>query len=173
MQMPKDDNTENLDNAEATQAPAEYTPAPEAEEANEATAPVTPIETARKRSLGTGAIIGISAAGVALLAGIFGAGVATANAVGHQSPPAMGQFNEAGPQGQMGDMDDDGPREGGQHGPKGGQHPGGQKPGGQMQGGLEADGSMPGNVPHEHDANGNDIIPEGYNTTAPTPSTTN
>lgn len=161
--MPKEDNTENLDNSEATQAPAEYTPAPEAEEATEAAAPVTPIETARKRSLGTGAIIGISAAGVALLAGIFGAGVATANAVGHQGPPAMGQFDQAGPQGQMGDMDGDGPREGRHHGPQGEQ----------MQGGLDDDGSMPGNVPHEHDANGNDIIPEGYNTTAPTPSTTN
>ena len=45
---------------------------------------------------------------------------------------------------------------------------------GAPQGGLEADGSMPGNVPHEHDANGNDIIPEGYPTTTPstTPSTT-
>ncbi|MDH6533255.1 hypothetical protein M2119_001492 [Aurantimicrobium minutum] len=170
--MPKDDNTENLDNAEATQAPAEYTPTPETEAAaTEADAAVTPIASARKRSLGTGAIIGISAAGVALLAGIFGAGVATANAVAHSGPPPMGQVGQvgqAGPQAHMGDMDDDGPREGGQHGPKG-EH----KPGGPMKGGLEADGSMPGNVPHEHDENGEDIIPEGYNTTAPTPSTTN
>lgn len=163
--MPKDDNTENLDNAEATQTPAEYTPAPETEAvAPEADAPVTPIDAARKRSLGTGAIIGISAAGVALLAGIFGAGVATANAVSHAGPPPMGQLDQAGPQGQMGVGDGD--RDHGHRGPKGG-----QKPGGPMQGGLEADGSMPGNVPHEHDENGEDIIPEGYNTTAPTPST--
>lgn len=164
--MPKDDNTENLDNTEATQAPAEYTPA--AEEAPEADATVTPIDTPRKKSLGTGAIIGISAAGVALLAGIFGAGVATAHVLDPQGPPALGHMDQAGSPEHAEGRDEDGPREGGKHG-----HRGEHKPGGPMQGGLEADGSMPGNVPHEHDADGNDIIPEGYNTPVPTPSTTN
>ena len=162
--MPKNDN-ENLDNTEATQTPAEYTPEAVAEESE---APVTPITEARarKRGLGTGAIIGISAAGVALLAGVFGSGIAVANVIGHNgAAPALGMVGQGPAQGQMGDGDGDGPH--GKRGPHGG--PAGQMPGG-AQGGLEADGSMPGNVPHEQDANGNDIIPEGYPTT--TPSTT-
>jgi hypothetical protein len=166
MQMPKNDNNDKLDNAEATQTPAEYTPEAAAEETE---APVTEIAEARKRRLGAGAIVGISAASVALLAGVFGSGIAVANVIGHAGggPQAGGQ-----PPAHM-EMDNDGPQGGGQghegkhgHGPKGGMA-GGQ------QGGLEADGSMPGNVPHEHDANGNDIIPEGYPTTAPTPAVTN
>ena len=172
--MPKNDNNENLDNVEATQTPAEYTPAATAEESE---TPVTPISEARsKRRLGTGAIVGISAASVALLAGVFGGGVAVANVMTHNGggPQAGGQ-----PPVHM-EMDNDGPKAGGPshegseeghegkrgHGPKGGMAGG-------PQGGLEADGSMPGNVPHEHDANGNDIIPEGYPTTAPAPATTN
>jgi hypothetical protein len=172
MQMPKNNNNDNLDNAEATQTPAEYTPEAAAEETE---APVAQIAEARKRRLGTGAIVGISAASVALLAGVFGSGIAVANVIGHANggPQAGGQ-----PPAHM-EMDNDGPKGGGEghedgeghegkrgHGPKGGMA-GGQ------QGGLEADGSMPGNVPHEHDANGNDIIPEGYPTTAPTPATAN
>lgn len=162
--MPKNDN-ENLDNTEATQTPAEYTPEATAEESD---APVTPIAEARerKRGLGTGAIIGISAAGVALLAGVFGSGIAVANVIGHNGGgPVAGLAGQAPLQGEMGDGDGDG-----HHGKRG---PHGGKPGqmaGAAEGGLEADGSMPGNVPHEHDANGNDIIPEGYPTT--TPSTT-
>ena len=113
--MPKNENNENL---EATQAPAEFTPeAPEADAAEAEN--VTPIETARKRKLGTGAIVGISAAGVALLAGVFGSGVAVANTIGHagdRGPVAgmngqnLGEMAQGGqmPGGQMGDMDGDG-----------------------------------------------------------------
>ena len=165
--MPKNNNNDNLDNAEATQTPAEYTPEATAEESD---ATVTPIAEARsKRRLGPGAIVGISAASVALLAGVFGSGIAVANVIGHAGggPQAGGQ-----PPAHM-EMDNDGPKGGGEghegkrgHGPKGGMA-------GAPAGGLEADGSMPGNVPHEHDANGNDIIPEGYPTTAPTPATAN
>ena len=165
--MPKNDNKDNLDNAEATQTPAEYTPEAAAKETE---TPVTPLAEARtKRRLGTGAIIGISAASVALLAGVFGSGIAVANVIGHAGggPQAAGQapahieMGEGGPQG--GGEGNEGKRG---HGPKG-------EMAGGPQGGLEADGSMPGNVPHEHDANGNDIIPEGYPTTAPAPATTN
>jgi hypothetical protein len=163
--MPKNENTDNLDNAEATQTPAEYTPEAVTEEA---VAPVTPIAEARTRRLGTGAIVGISAASLALLAGVFGGGVAVANVIGHADRPALADMAGQGPaQGQMGDRDGDGP-----HGPKGGHGPQGA-PAGAPQGGLEADGTMPGNVPHQHDANGNDIIPEGYPTTTPAPATTN
>ena len=157
--MPKNEN-ENLDNTEATQTPAEYTPEAVAEESD---APVTPIAEARarKRRLGTGAIVGISAAGVALLAGVFGSGVAVANVIGHNGGgPAVGMVGQDGAQGMMGDGDGDGPH--GQRGPQGGM-PGGQQ-------GPDADGSVPGNVPHQHDANGNDIVPDGTSTT--TPSTT-
>jgi hypothetical protein len=160
MQMPKNDNNDNLDNAEATQTPAEYTPEAVAEETEETVTPIT--EARSKRRLGTGAIIGISAASVALLAGVFGGGMAVANVIGHGAPP-LGLAGQGPVQGQMGDGDGDGPHGKPGHGPKGGMA-------GAPQGGLEADGSMPGNVPHEHDANGNDIIPEGYPTT--TPSTT-
>ena len=165
--MPKNDNNDNLDNAEATQTPAEYTPEAVAEETE---TEVTPIAEARsKRRLGTGAIIGISAASGALLAGVFGSGIAVANVIGHAGggpqaagqPPAHMELGEGGPQG--GGEGHEGKRG---HGPKG-------EMAGGPQGGLEADGSMPGNVPHEHDANGNDIIPEGYPTTAPAPATTN
>ena len=160
--MPKNDNNENLDNAEATQTPAEYTPEAVAEETEEA--PVSPIENARKRRLGTGAIIGISAASVALLAGVFGSGVAVANLIGHGGGPLPALAGQGPDGGHMGDGDGDGPHGKGGHGPQAGQA-------GVPQGGLEADGSMPGNVPHQHDANGNDIIPEGYPTTAPSTTT--
>jgi hypothetical protein len=163
MQMPKNDNNDNLENAEATQTPAEYTPEAVDEETE---APVTSIENARaKRRLGTGAIIGISAASVALLAGVFGSGIAVANVIGHAGGAPLGLAGQGPAQGH-GDGDVD------RHHGKPGQGPQGGMPGA-PQGGLEADGSMPGNVPHEHDANGNDIIPEGYPTTAPSPATTN
>ena len=55
--MPKNDN-DNLDNAEATQTPAEYTPEAVAEETEETVTPIT--EARSKRRLGTGAIIGIA-----------------------------------------------------------------------------------------------------------------
>lgn len=161
--MPKNDNNDNLDNAEATQTPAEYTPEAVTEETEETVTPIT--EARSKRRLGTGAIIGISAASVALLAGVFGGGMAVANVLGHGGAP-LGLAGQGPDQGHMGDGDGDGHR--GHGGPKSGM-PGG--PAGAPQGGLEADGSMPGNVPHQHDANGNDIIPEGYPTTAPSTTT--
>ena len=158
--MPKNDS-ENLDNTEATQTPAEYTPEAAAEESDATVTPIAEVRE-RKRGLGTGAIIGISAAGVALLAGVFGSGIAVANVIGHSGGgPVAGMVGQGPALGQMGDGDGDGPH--GKRGPHGGMA-------GEIEGGLEADGSMPGNVPHQHDANGNDIIPEGYPTT--TPSTT-
>lgn len=164
--MPKNENNENL---EATQAPAEFTPeAPQAQAAEAVN--VTPIETARKRKLGAGAIVGISAAGVALLAGVFGGGMAVANVIGHdgdRGPAAgmngheLGEMAQGGqmPGGQIGDMDGDGDGPRGHHGPKG------QMPGGQMQG--DTDGPMSGDMPHEHDENGQDIVPNGTATTTP------
>ncbi len=155
--MPKNDNNDNLDNAEATQTPAEYTPEAVAEETEETVTPIT--EARSTRRLGTGAIIGISAASVALLAGVFGGGMAVANVLGHGGAP-LGLAGQGPDQGHMGDGDGDGPH--GHGGPKGGM-PGGQP-------GVDSDGSVPGNVPHQHDANGNDIVPDGTATT--TPSTT-
>jgi hypothetical protein len=173
MQMPKNDNNENME------TPAEYTPAaPEA--AAQQTENVTPIEEGRKRRLGTGAIIGISAAGVALLAGVFGGGMAVANVIDHNGRPPAGMAgqdlsqmkgelqSEAGEH-KDGARDGDRDGDGGHHGKRGHGPQAGMAGG--VQGGLEADGSMPGNVPHEHDANGNDIIPEGYPTTTPAPTT--
>lgn len=164
--MPKNDKNDNLNNSEANQIPAEYTPQVAVEKAD---APVAAIQEGRKRTLGTGAIIGISAASVALLAGVFGSGIAVANVIGHQGdgpqaggqPPAHMEMDKddlkGGPEGYEGKRG---------HGPKGGMAGG-------PRGGLEEDGSMPGNVPHQHDVNRNDIIPEGYPTTAPAPATTN
>lgn len=158
--MPKNENeNENIDNVET---PAEYTP-PAAEDNAEAEN-VTPIEDApaKKRRLGTAAIVGISAAGVALMAGMFGTGYAVANAnEGDHRPPMGAQLNGDAPMLGDGDMDehmdDDGDAGRPPHGPKGG-HMGGDK-----------DGSMPGNVPHEHDENGQDIVPEDAEATpAPT-----
>ncbi len=178
--MPKNDKNENVENSQADsastasvgQTPAEYTPTVSS---SESTASVTPIEEARTRRLGTGAIIGISAASVALLAGVFGGGMAVANVVGHEDRGPAGQAQvhsemddegsmAQGPQGKQGKQGK-GPEGGKSHGPAG-------AAGGMQSGGLEADGSMPGHVPHEHDAQGNDIIPEGYPAT-PAPSATN
>ena len=167
--MPKNDNNDNVE------IPAEFTPAAPEATAEQAET-VSPIEEGRKRRLGTGAIVGISAAGLVLLAGVFGGGMAVANVIDHNNRPPAGMAEGLtgqlpGDGGHMdGDHDGDGPRGGHEgkrgHGPQAGMAGG-------AQGGLEADGSMPGNVPHEHDANGNDIIPEGYPTTTPAPATTN
>lgn len=163
--MPKNDKDElNINNAE--QAPASYTPpADTAAEETEA----TPIESARsKRRLGTGAIIGISAAGVVLLAGVFGGGYALAHTMEENSRPAMGTHSDFA--GEMGDMDGDGD---GPHMPGDQAQPGQMKQRhGQMPEG-DQDGPMPGNVPHQHDANGQDIVPEGTTTPAPSATTTN
>ena len=92
--MPKDKKI-NPDHenssSEATAAPtpaATYTPAavpvgaglPESPQSVAATVPVG---TKGKRRLGTAAIIGISAAGLALLAGVFGGGMALGVSIAH------------------------------------------------------------------------------------------
>lgn len=89
-----------------------------------ANAPVTKIAT---RRLGTGAIIGISAASLALLAGVFGGGIAFGATTAHRGPAGVsGQMEQA-----------DGPMRG-------------QMQGGQMQGGsgqhADNDGLMGGKM---------------------------
>ena len=162
--MPKNEN-ENLDHVET---PAEYTP-PVTDEATEAQN-VNDIEdaSAKKRRLGTGAIIGISAAGVALLGGVFASGYAVASVTDDDHrPPMSGQFSHDSAMmddddrhGDFDDMDSDdhGPRP--PHGPKG-----------QFSG--DVDGPMPGNMPHEHDENGQDIVPQNSGTSSTTPAPTN
>lgn len=163
--MPKNDKEFN-NTEDAQQAPATYTPPAEA---GAQAAQATPIETApSKRRLGAGAIAGISAAGVVLLAGVFGGGYAVAHTLQENSHPAMGEHHEFA--GEMGDMDGDGDgphmqdgqmplqQKGQRHGPRGD---------------VDQDGSMPGHVPHKHDANGQDIVPDGTTTPAPSPTTTN
>ena len=91
--MPKNEN--NVD------APSSYVPTAESI-ANANTASAAPTRT---RRLGTGAIIGISAAGVALLAGTFGAGAAVGSTVAHNDRPGIGQMGDmaqGGPKGQQG-----------------------------------------------------------------------
>jgi hypothetical protein len=110
--MPKNEN--NVD------APSSYVPTAESI-ANANTASAAPTRT---RRLGTGAIIGISAAGVALLAGTFGAGAVVGSAVAHNSRPSIGQMGDmaqGGPKGQQGQMGQEG-----QMGQQGGQQ--GQRP---------------------------------------------
>ncbi len=154
--MPKNEN-ENIDNVET---PAEYTP-PVVEDGAEAET-VSSIEDAptKKRRLGTAAIVGISAAGVALLAGMFGTGFAVANAnEGDHRPPMGEQLNGNAPMMGGEDMDDDGDAGRPPHGPKGGHMDG------------DDDGPMPGNMPHGHDENGQDIVPEDGGTSTTTPAT--
>jgi|GEM_PF-5577591 len=114
--MPKNENN-------AEQAPKEFTPTPGAAAEDVA----TPITSARsKRRLGTGAIIGISAAGLAVVAGSFGAGAAVATVASHNDRGGfsqLGDFAQGGPQGQKG-----------QQGQQGQQGPQGQLPQGGQQG---------------------------------------
>jgi hypothetical protein len=86
--MPENDKTENTPvGSAAEQAPASYTPpAPAAEAAPTVTAdgrvnavPVTP-----RRGLSTLAIVGISAAGLGLLAGAFLGGIVVGHATDHR-----------------------------------------------------------------------------------------
>ena len=128
--MPK--NKDNVD------APSNYVPTAESI-ANANTASAAPTRT---RRLGTGAIIGISAAGVALLAGTFGAGAAVGSTVAHNSRPSVGQMGEMaqggkqgqqGQQGQMGQqgpMGQDGQMQQGQRPQRGQQAPNGTAPNG-------------------------------------------
>ena len=108
-------------------------------------APNASVTAIRSRSLGTGAIIGISAAGVALLAGVFGGGIALgAVTASHGRVGISHEMDEAGsrmPGGQMhdGQMQD-------------GQMPGEHKQRGQMQ-------DEPGIPPLERDAQGMKMVP--------------
>ena len=90
--MPKNENENAVD------APVNYVPTAESI-SNASTASAAPT---RKRRLGTGAIIGISAASVALLAGTFGAGAAVGATVAHNTRPGIGQMGEMAQQGQVG-----------------------------------------------------------------------
>ncbi len=161
--MPKNEKNQN-------DAPAEYTPAAPATNDLAAENVTSSAQKSGARRLGTGAIIGLSAAGVALLAGVFGTGVAVANGLGdgdgHQQLGGQ-QLGEmaAGGQGQM-----QGQGRGG-HGPQGQQ--GGQMLPGQMPGDGDGDGPRGGKGPHAHDANGNDIVPDSTATTTPDATTTN
>ncbi len=154
-----DKNTNNEENVgvEATSGstPASvYTPPTESLEndANVAsasenvTAPVTKIG---NRRLGTGVIIGISAAAVALIAGVFGGGIAVgATAANH------------GPSGDRPQMESaEGPMQGGpmEHGEK----QGGPMEHGKMQGGpgSDMDGPRGEDMPRGHDADHDDMMP--------------
>jgi hypothetical protein len=117
--MPENDKTENTPvGSAAEQAPASYTPpAPAAEAAPTVTAdgrvnavPVTP-----RRGLSTLAIVGISAAGLGLLAGAFLGGIVVGHATDHRGGDRV-QFS----QGEV----------------FGDQFPGGQLPGDGIQGGM-------------------------------------
>jgi hypothetical protein len=84
----------------AQQAPTEFTPT-----AGAAEEVATPITSVRSKRLGTGAIIGISAAGLAVIAGSFGAGAAVATVASHNDRGGfsqLGDFAQGGPQGQQG-----------------------------------------------------------------------
>ena len=74
--MPKNDTIPN------DTTPNDTTP-------NDENAAVEPATNSAKRKLGTGAIIGVSAAGVALLAGVFGGGIALGAAAATHGPSGM------------------------------------------------------------------------------------
>lgn len=112
-----------------------------------ASTPVTPVAAIRSRRLGTGVIIGISAAGVALLAGVFGGGIALGAVTASHGPAGISHgMDEAGSRMQGGQM-------------QGGQMQGGQMPGGEKQRGQMPD--RPGMLPQERDAQGMKMIPGG------------
>ena len=92
--MPKDKKInpdQENDSSEATAATtpgAAYTPPAEPvgaglPESSQSVAATAPVGTNGKRRLGTAAIIGISAAGLALLAGVFGGGMALGVSITH------------------------------------------------------------------------------------------
>jgi hypothetical protein len=111
---------------------------------------------ASDRGLGTGAIIGISAAGVALLAGVFGGGIALGVTAADRGPAGIAhEMSEAG-----------GPMHGGEM-------RGGEMRGGEMLGGPGKDqshgprqnsgvnGPMNGHDAEQRQANGRSAAPEG------------
>ncbi len=128
--MPTNKDNENA----AAQTPAEYVPSADAAVSEEAPSPFA----TGKRRLGTGAIIGLSAAGLAVIAGAFGAGAAVATVASHNDRPAfsqMGDLAQGGKQGgqqgmrQQGDMPTDGTQKG-KRGPQGQMGPNGTAPSG-------------------------------------------
>ena len=176
-----DKNTNNEENVgvEATSGstPASvYTPPTEllendatvASAGENVTAPVTKIG---NRRLGTGVIIGISAAAVALIAGVFGGGIAVgATAANH------------GPSGDRPQMESaEGPMQGGamEHGEKqGGAMEHGEKQGGKMQGGKmqggpgsDLDGHRGEDMPRGHDADHDDMMPRSTDSSTGSSST--
>ena len=93
-----------------------------------------------KTKLSVGAIVGISAAGLALLVGASVAGSAIALAATHGDRP----HSQQGAEGMPGDGGRDGNRDGERDGAQDGQS-----------------GKSDGRMQHEHDANGSDVMPDG------------
>ena len=108
-----------------------------------------------KTKLSVGAIVGISAAGLALLVGASVAGSAIALAATHGDRP----HSQQGAEGMPGDGDRDGMKGQGKEKGQGGQM---GKPGqmGEM-GPGDGDRDRDGGMPHQHDAEGNDLLPNG------------
>ena len=81
---------------------------------NDENVTVEPVANIAKRKLGTGTIIGISAAGVALLAGVFGSGIALGAAAATHGPAGIShEMDDASGPMQRDSMQ----RDGMQHGP--------------------------------------------------------
>ena len=118
--MPKNHNDEN-----AQQTPTEFTPSANAVAEAPAAEPFT--SSRAKRRLGTGAIIGISAAGLAVIAGSFGAGAAVATVAAHNDRGGFSQLRDMaeGGRNQQGQMGQNGPQ--GQMGQNGQMGPNGQQ----------------------------------------------
>ena len=133
--MPKNvENDKNKNNSDKIVSAEAGTSAPDAS-----------VTTIRSRRLGTGAIIGISAAGVALLAGAFGGGIALGAVTASHGPAGISH-----------EMDQAGSRMPG-HQMRDGQMREGQMPGGQKQRGQMPEG--PGMPPLEPGAQGMKMIP--------------
>ncbi|MDE2410049.1 MAG: hypothetical protein KGL72_07065 [Actinomycetales bacterium] len=135
-----------------------YVPTAESIANAEAAATAAPRAPRTSRRLGTGAIIGISAAGVALLAGTFGAGAAVGATVAHNSRPGIGQMGDFAQRDQMGgQMGGQRDQMGGQQGQMGQQNQNGQTQQGQRpqrQQGTAPNGTAPTAGPQAMGPNG-------------------
>ena len=163
----KNEKSVSAQAAATTPPAAEYTP-PTLSDTADSTAPAAAVKQQSSRRLGTGAIIGLAAAGVALLAGVFGGGVALGAVAAPHGPGGM-SHDIAEADGRM----QGGPEQGGRE--QGGRMQGGPEQGGPEQGGPDGDGPMSPNMPHEHDANGMNSVPNGSRnavtpSAAPTPA---
>lgn len=130
--MPKNDKNVNAHNV-----------TPEAVTVESSEAPGSP---RLSRRLGTGALVGISAAGAALIAGVFGGGIALGVGISHESHDGMGRnASEASGQREgdriQGDRMQGGPVTGGPMNGGPGQSPDNDGP---MMGGLPPLPAMPG-----------------------------